>query len=76
MLSSLGRLLSSVRHSCFRKYIWKIARKKPRYHDCNAPKDTAIHDIQEHRRLLVAEIGKEPSLRAIVKSIIESTLLK
>ncbi|XP_026327823.1 uncharacterized protein LOC113236047 [Hyposmocoma kahamanoa] len=67
-------------HGCFGKYLCHIARREPttECHHCGCCEDTAQHTLQvcpawaNERRELVAAVGHDLSLPAMIKSMLES----
>ncbi|XP_072938863.1 uncharacterized protein [Epargyreus clarus] len=67
-------------HGCFGKYLCRIARREPttQCHHCSSDEDTAQHTLEEcpawdsQRRVLVAAVGPDLSLPAVVKAIVVS----
>lgn len=74
----LTQILSG--HGCFGRYLHKVAEREQssRCHHCEADEDTAQHTLQfcpaweEQRVVLVAEIGADLELPAIVQSMVSS----
>ncbi|XP_072934845.1 uncharacterized protein [Epargyreus clarus] len=65
---------------CFGKYLCRIAGREPttRCHHCSCDVDTAQHTLEEcpawarQRRVLIAAVGPDLSLSAVVKAMVES----
>ncbi|XP_029157037.1 uncharacterized protein LOC114929629 [Nylanderia fulva] len=64
-------------HGCFGEYLCRIKKERTtRCHHCGFERDTAGHTLQEcvawadEREELVATIGRDPALPAIVKAIV------
>lgn len=66
-------------HGCFGKYLCRIAQREPttECHNCRCDIDTAQHTLEEcpawddERRTLVAVVGDDLSLPALIKSMLE-----
>lgn len=67
-------------HGCFGKYLCQIARREPTTacHHCGCDEDTASHTLVEceawvvERSALVAVVGRDLSLPALIKSMLEN----
>ncbi|XP_072948471.1 uncharacterized protein [Epargyreus clarus] len=67
-------------HGCFGKYLCRIAGREPttQCHHCSCDVDTAQHTLEEcpawdsQRRVLVAAVGPDLSLPAVVKAMVGS----
>ncbi|XP_046976375.1 uncharacterized protein LOC124542473 [Vanessa cardui] len=71
----LTQVLTS--HGCFGEYLCKIGREATAVcHHCGADQDTAQHTLEAcpawtaERQVLVLEIGRNPSLRAVVSAML------
>ncbi|XP_028041727.1 uncharacterized protein LOC114251601 [Bombyx mandarina] len=66
-------------HGCFGRYLWRVCGREPHpgCHQCGHPDDDAQHALEacprwEHpRRNLVAVLGQDLSLRAVVARMVE-----
>lgn len=67
-------------HGCFGRYLWKVAGREPtaECHQCGCAEDTAQHVLAEcpqwveSRATLVASVGADLSLPAVVSSMVDS----
>ncbi|XP_037871048.2 retrovirus-related Pol polyprotein from type-1 retrotransposable element R1 [Bombyx mori] len=66
-------------HGCFGRYLWKVCRREPHpgCHQCGHPDDDAQHALEacprweRSRRDLIAVLGRDLSLRAVVARMLE-----
>ncbi|XP_047998301.1 uncharacterized protein LOC125235758 [Leguminivora glycinivorella] len=78
LLSESMQILSG--HGCFGRYLHKIAGREPteECHECGAAVDTAQHTLEDcpvwgpERADLIAIVGPDLSLPAVVKSMVDS----